>query len=266
MYALITGAAGGLGRAFAAECASRGYDLMLTDVNAPGLEAVRQGLVRQYGVTVHALRCDSTSQADVESLMDYARREYISLDLLLNVAGLDFEGGFLTRSFEHIARILRVNIEATLRVTHRALKLRRKGFPFYIVFVSSLASMYPMPLKATYAASKRFLLDFSIALGRELKDQNVSVLALCPAGLPTKEDCIRAIEAQGFWGGVTTVSVEKVARRTVTKALRGQSVYIPGFVNQIFSVTGRLLPPVAIAHFLLRRWRHAQKKWLTVPG
>ncbi len=76
----------------------------------------------------------------------------IRFDMLLNVAGVDYEGGFLERGRKDIVRIVSLNNEATLRITHAVLSRRREGRPFSLVFVSSLASMYPMPLKATYAA------------------------------------------------------------------------------------------------------------------
>jgi uncharacterized protein len=57
-----------------------------------------------------------------------------------------------------------------------------------------------MPVKATYAASKRFLLDWSLALQEELRDQDVSVTVLCPALMPTTPETVKAIDAQG-WAG-----------------------------------------------------------------
>lgn len=263
MFALITGAAGGLGRAFAAECAARGYDLLLTDLNSSVLDTVRQGLLRQYDVIIHTFCCDMTRDEDVAALGAYAQDHQIFLDMLLNVAGLDYEGGFTQRSFAQISGILRVNIEATLRVTYQALALRRRNSRFYVVFVSSLAALYPMPLKATYAASKRFLLDFSIALGQELKAQDVRILSLCPAGLPTTQESLRGIAAQGFWGSVTTNQLERVVHRTISRVQRGCKVYIPGLLNRTFSVLGKLLPPGLIARIVYTRWQSAQKQWLT---
>jgi short-subunit dehydrogenase len=204
-----------------------------------------------------------TRDEEVLELVRYALENGIRLDMLLNVAGLDYEGGFTARRFDQIAVILRVNIEATLRVTHEALALRRPGSPFYVVFVSSLASMVPMPLKATYAASKRFLLDFSIALGQELKDLDIRVLSLCPAGLPTTETSIRGIAAQGFWGSVTTNKLERVVRRTLDRVMDGRRVYIPGLLNRVIGFAGKLLPPCFVARILYVRWSCAQRQWLT---
>ena len=63
MHVLITGAAGGLGRALAVECARRGYRLFLTDRNAQALCHIQDGLCRQFGVQVTAVPCDLTDSA-----------------------------------------------------------------------------------------------------------------------------------------------------------------------------------------------------------
>ena len=164
----------------------------------------------------------------------------------------------------HIALMIKLNIEATLRITQEILNRRNDQGKFYLVFVASLASLYPMPLKATYAASKRFLYDFSIALGEELKAKHVSVLSLCPGGLPTTEEAIRCIQVQGFWGELTTNRLEGVAARTISKVLQGKKIYIPGTTNKIFSVLGNFIPSTSIAKLLFKRWSQAQNQWLSV--
>lgn len=262
MNVLITGACGGLGRALSGECARRGYNLFLTDVDGSKLAALRSGIERQHDVLVATRSCDLTRDEEVAAMLEDTDRCGFRFDMLLNVAGIDYEGGFMDRGRANILSIVSLNIEATLRITHAILERRRTGDRFYIVFVSSLASMYPMPLKATYAASKRFLLDFSIALGMELQASNVKVMALCPAGLPTTAESIRGIAAQGFLGNITTCGLEGVARKTITHALRGSGIFIPGFVNKMIRALGLLLPSRVVASLILARWNGAQKKWL----
>jgi len=257
MNVLITGAGGGLGRVFAMECARRGYDLFLTDISMPALEAIKIGVTRRYDVSVRTEVCDLTDPAAVRSMLDRVALTGLEFDMLLNVAGLDFEGGFTERSSMEISSIININIEATLNLTHEILERRRENNPFYIVFVSSLASMYPMPLKACYAASKRFLYDFGYALGSELAPSGVSVTTLCPAGIATTEESIAAIDAQGFWGGLTTNPVETTVRRTITKALHGRRVYIPGVLNWTLSAAGKLLPRATITWVIRSRWQKA---------
>ncbi len=186
--------------------------------------------------------------------------------MFLGVAGVDFEGGFTARGCDQILDIVNINITATLRVTHAALAHRDKDDKFSVILVSSLASQYPLPLKATYAASKRFLLDFSIALRQELRDKNVNVFALCPGGLATTQQAISGIAAQGFMGRITTVSLPTVARKTITKVLRGKATYTPGFINRVLALFAKILPKSLIARFLYNRWSVAQQKWLDVQA
>lgn len=262
MNVIITGASGGLGRVLATECALRGYNIFLTDINQTGLLSLKQGLERQFKVCIAAKACDLTKAESVDELMSLIDLHDIRFDMLINVAGIDFEGGFLGQERENITKIIALNNQATLRITHDILLRRRAYKQFTLVFVSSLASMYPMPLKATYAASKRFLLDFALALRQELKNQNATVLTLCPGGLVTTKEAMCGIAAQGFWGNATTNSLEIVARKTIDHALQGKSIYIPGLLNRILSFLGKIIPRSWVASLIYLRWNKAQVKWL----
>lgn len=262
MNVFITGAAGGLGRAMAVECGKRGYNMFLTDVNNDGLRRMKTGLERQFGVTVTAKACDLTDPGSVDRLLSVIDENGIRFDMLLNIAGVDFEGGFLSRDREHVVKIVTLNDAGTLRITHAILERRRQERHFTAVFVSSLASMFPMPLKATYAASKRFLLDFATSLRQELKDKNANVLVLCPAGMVTTRETAEAIAAQGFWGDITTNPLEVVARKTLDRALSGKAIYIPGGLNRVLSALGKIVPRTWIAGIVYRRWNLSQQKWL----
>ncbi|MDD5018258.1 MAG: SDR family NAD(P)-dependent oxidoreductase, partial [Eubacteriales bacterium] len=68
MIVLITGAAGGLGRAMASECARRGYTLFLTDIDETRLSGIQRGITRRYGTAVHMKACDLTSVDSVVAL------------------------------------------------------------------------------------------------------------------------------------------------------------------------------------------------------
>jgi short-subunit dehydrogenase len=259
-YVLISGATGGLGKAFAVECASRGYDLYLTDLHAEPLAVLEAALRRTYDVEVRSRACDLAESTQRASLFEALRAERVRFWALVNVAGTDHEGLFCEQSREQIRAILRLNIEGALELTHAALGLRDPAAPFRIINVASLAAFYPMPHKATYAASKRFLLDFSRALGEELAGDGVTVTALCPAGLPTTPECLAAISAQGFMGQLTTQNTGSVAAGTLDAALRGRPLYIPGRINRLLAALGGLIPPAVVAHFVGRRWKAARER------
>lgn len=257
---VISGAAGGLGKAFAVECASRGWDLFLTDLRQEPLEMLAEGLRNAYGVRVMVQPCDLTDVAARNALFEGIRAQGLRFWMLINVAGLDYEGLFYEQTRQQIRTILRLNIEGTLEMTHALLEHRDPMAAFRIINVASLAAFYPMPVKATYAASKRFLLDFSLALREEVRELGATVTVLCPAGMPTTRECIEAIEVQGWMGQVTTQNTGAVAAQTIDCALKGRVLVIPGLLNSILQTLGGLLPPAWIAALINNRWRAAREK------
>ncbi len=257
---MISGAAGGLGKAFAVECASRGWDLYLTDLRAEALDTLAGSLRAAYGVRVLQRACDLTDPSSRTALYEHLRAEHHSFWAVINVAGLDYEGLFYEQSRQQIRAILRLNIEGTLETTHALLELRDPLQPFRILNVASLAAFYPMPVKATYAASKRFLLDFSLALREEVRELGATVTVLCPAGLPTRPDTIEAIEAQGWIGLLTTRNIGGVAAEALDAALLGKAVVIPGWINQVLRVLGSLAPDALVARLIAGRWKQAHRK------
>jgi hypothetical protein len=76
--------------------------------------------------------------------------------------------------------------------------------------------------------------------------------------MPTTEECMRAIFAQGFWGWATTVDPYRVARTTLKKALRGRRIYIPGFINRWLQALSTLVPTLSKVKYVARRWTRSQ--------
>jgi uncharacterized protein len=256
---IITGAAGGLGKAFAVECARRGWDLYLTDLDCSRLAMLADGLDRTYGISVLYRESDLMDPASRSELFQALQEERLRFRGLINVAGLDVEGSFKERTREELRGIIRLNVEGTLEVTHTILDRIDPMLPFWIITVSSLAAFFPIPVKATYAASKRFLLDFSMALRDEIKTRVATITVLCPAGLPTTPSAIEGVEAQGLLGQLTTRNVGWVARLTVDRALQGRRVVIPGWINQFMRWGGGLVPAAVLSGLLGRRWRSARQ-------
>ncbi len=259
-YVLITGATGGLGKAFAMECAERGWNLLLTDIEASRLEKLKAGIKGLFDITVVYKECDLTNDVSRQKLWSFIEEKELIFHFLINVAGLDYEGSFNERTVEELDTIIRLNINGTTVMTSKIMKYRNPQNPSRIINVSSLAAYYPMPVKATYAASKRFILDFSLAIGEELKQDSVSVTVLCPGGMPSREDVIESIKSQGLIGILSTKNVGWIASKTIDCALRGKKVYIPGFFNVLLRIAGSLIPAGIVTRIIAERWYAARKK------
>lgn len=257
-YLMITGATGGLGSAFVLEAARRGYNLLLTDRTPEG-ESFAGRLAEKFNIEAIYRPCDLADDKSREALLSGLKKDGYRFWGLINVAGLDNEGGFLERNRAQILKILQINILATMDITHGILPLRDPDQRFRLINVCSMAGFYPMPFKATYAASKRFLLDFSRALREEIKSFG-SVTALCPSGMPTTVECMRSMFAQGFWGLATSMAPEDVARITMKAALRGRFVVIPGWINQLIHALSSLVPQAMATKYVAKRWAAARAK------
>lgn len=257
-YLLITGATGGLGSAFVYDCARRGYNLFLTDMRED-VNGYADYVSRTFNVEAHARTCDLTSLQSRSEFFAAIKAEGRRFWGLINVAGTDYEGAFIERSRDQILQLIHLNVEATVDMTHEIVKFRDPDKKFMLVNVCSLAAISPMPYKATYAATKRFLLDFSRAIREEIKDFG-TVTALCPAGLPTTHETMERIFAQGFWGKITTEDTRMVARKTIDHALKGHAVYIPGWINQTMQFLSGMLPVSLTTRLVGNRWRTAQQE------
>lgn len=255
---MITGATGGLGTAFVLEAAKRGFDLFLTDL-APDKVGFAERLSEKFNISVVYKACDLASDTSRTEFLEEVKQSGMKFWGLINVAGLDHEGVFLEKKRAQILKILQVNILATMDLTHEILALRDSERTFRLVNVCSMAGFYPMPFKATYAASKRFLLDMSRALHEEIKSFG-TVTALCPAGMPTTLENMRSMFAQGFWGLATSKLPEDVARMTLKAALKGRSLVLPGWINQWIHAFSSLVPQTIATKYVAKRWSVARAK------
>lgn len=257
--ALVTGAGGGLGGAFALEAARRGWDLILVDLPGTDLADVGRRLSRVYKVESRCFEMDLSDAGARRDLADWIRDQGVELALLVNCAGTGCCCSFHEAPRERIGAIVDVNLQGTVQLTHLLLpQLIRQG-KATVINVSSLSAYYPMPSMAVYAASKAFLLNFSLALRGELASKGVRVSALCPAGMITSRELADQVAAQGFFGRITTVETERVAAIAVRAALRGRAVIIPGVANRILRIAGSLVPQAIVIRILRARWRRAER-------
>jgi meso-butanediol dehydrogenase / (S,S)-butanediol dehydrogenase / diacetyl reductase len=179
---VVTGAAGGLGRATALRLAREEASLVLTDVDPAGLHAVEND-VRLLGARVVSLPGDATDPALHARLVDLAVSSFGAIDVLCNVAGLLGPGTIEGLDRAAFDRVMHVNCLAQmLAIQHAAPHLRKsKGA---IVNVSSVGALVGLPLMSLYCASKAAVVGMTRAVAAELAP-NVRCNALCPGGIDT---------------------------------------------------------------------------------
>lgn len=252
-YTLITGAAGGLGRGFTLECVKREHNLLLTDVSEDRLNDLRDYINLSGDETeVQIYPCDLTDIKQRKGLFEYIESNNLHINMALNIAGLDYEGLIESLSSENVATMCRLNLESTYDI-NRYIMTNCTDEKYYIINTASLGGFYPMPYKALYAASKSAIIQFSLALREEAMGKG-NILALCPAGLRTTPELCKKIDSQGFMGKITTIDIDKVAKKTMNRMYKNQPIFVPGYINRVMLFISSIIPRTIRAKIIHKRW------------
>jgi len=189
--ALITGASSGIGAAFADRLAHDGYDLILVARRRERLEAIAEHLRREEAVGVDVLVADLTDRADL-LLVERAAAETMSLEMLVNCAGVAGYMPFVTLPPDQAEAMIALHVIAPTRLTRAALpRMIARGRGAVINVSSGLAFSAsvpspPLPQRAVYAAAKSYINTFTEILASELQGTGVRVQALCPGIVRTE--------------------------------------------------------------------------------
>lgn len=249
--ALVTGASSGIGEQFACALAARGFNLLLTARRQALLDALRERLVREYGVNVTCIPCDLCDPAQVDALIEQALA--MEIGLVISNAGYGVpKGTYLSSSVAALEAMYRANSLSPARIAHALLPgmiaRRRGGF----IFTGSIEGDAVFPWSAGYAASKAFLHSLVQALWYEVKDAGVDVLLLAPGSTDTEAPIKQGISREQLAG---MMSPALVAEQALAKLGR-RPHFTPGAHNRLLIGLLRMLPrklAIAMAGAGMRR-------------
>jgi len=239
--ALITGAASGIGLALAQEFAKHGHNLILTSRVRSELREVAGELTSKYKVEVGTIAADLQDPNGPELLFDAICREAVLIDILVNNAGLGFRGKFWEIPIDNQMNIVRVNIEAVVRMTHLFLPQMIRRNQGRIMNTASIAGFEPGPLLAVYHASKAFVLSFTEALATELEDTKVTATALCQG--PTDTDFFPKagmMDTKAFQKA-HVMAPQEVAELAYKGLMRGDRTIVAGGANKALTFARRFM-------------------------
>lgn len=176
--ALITGAAGGLGQAFAKRLAQDGANIVLVDVN-PCDETAK--VVEAAGGKAMPAICDVTSEESIAYLAVEVDRAFGRCDILINNAGIYPIQPFETLSFADWKRVMALNLDAVFLMSRAFVPgMKRRGWGRVINVSSSTFNMVASGY-THYIASKGGVVGFTRALATEMANHGVTVNAIAPS-------------------------------------------------------------------------------------
>lgn len=241
--ALVTGAGSGIGRCMARRLAELGYRLILAGLDPAKLEAAAEELHEQYGLAAEVIPIDLARPEAAHELFERVQALGREVDVLVNNAG-----AFSFRD------ILQTPVEPDRknplppRPDHdpdlSAVRHRNgpRGCGGHILNMASYSLWMPWPGLALYSASKSYLRGFSVAFAKEVREQNIRVTAVCPAGVATDLYGLPPRwQRIGLRLGVL-ITPDSCARRALKALWRGRRCCVPGWWNRLFIPFCRLMP------------------------
>jgi hypothetical protein len=253
-WALVTGASVGIGAALARELAGRGAKLVLTARRRERLEALAAEL-NAKGTETRVVVADLADPAAPRQIHEATEGAGLTIDLLVNNAGLGQFGAFCANDPEQDARQVRVNCEAVVRLSRLFVPHmveRRRG---WVLVVASTASFQPIPYLSVYAATKVFDRFFAQGLAAEVARSGVKVTALCPG--TTESEFFEVAHASHFRDRGLQPTAE-VARLAIDALARGQRTILPKTRNRWVALLVRFLPATWVTSFIEKAARPAE--------
>ena len=243
MYALVTGASRGIGRALALTLAQRGYDLLLVARSADQLAALAQEIGDRHQRQARVLATDLAAPAAAKTVAAWVAQQTAELAVLANNAGYGLWGRFEQLSLAEQQNMLQLNMALPVALTHALLPALHRAPRGYVLNVASTAAYQAVPSLTLYAASKAFLLSFSRGLRYELKTSNVSVSCLSPGATATSfaDRAGMGAELQATANKVS-MTAEAVAEAAVAGLLAGEAEIIPGVLNKVSAGLTSVVP------------------------
>ncbi len=239
--ALITGGAGGIGKALARRLLGAGASVALWDLDPTALEIARRELSGLGPVRTQAL--DLTDRSALAEAASRLRREAGEVDLLDNNAGVAFSGDFLSCPEESLLKTVEVNLNAVMWCTREFLPAMIRRGSGHVVFMSSAAGLLGVPGLAVYSATKHAVIGLAESVRQELAREGhkgIGWTIVCPSFVKT-----------GMFEGVRPprlvpwLSPEEVAEAVFEAVLKNRlTVRIPFMVRILPALKGLSGPRV----------------------
>ena len=271
VYALVTGAASGMGRIYAQRLAQKGYSLVLVDINENGLfetERIVKGEIAssddipasvKVGFKVLVVTQDLSAMDAADHVYERTETEGCKVEVLVNNAGVMYCQGIAETSERMLRLIMMVHMNTPLMLCRKyvgAMKERGRG---YILNISSLAAWMSWPGIGMYGNTKRFVRDYSRELRIECQKTGVSVTnayfgAVDTPLIPLK-DSLRKL-ARGL---AVMIRPEKAVDRALRATFRRRRGTMPGLLNKIFWPFIVIMPDCLLG-WIYRKVKHILMK------
>jgi NAD(P)-dependent dehydrogenase (short-subunit alcohol dehydrogenase family) len=249
---IVTGAASGIGRAIAEQCAAAGASVLLTDV-VDEVNTVAEGI----GDNAQAMHVDVSDRDQVAAAVDKVVAEHGSLDFIFNNAGVAIFGEVEEVTLDHWDKIVDVNLKGVAYGVKLAYDQMVKQGSGHIINTASVAGLIPVPLQTHYVATKHAVVGLGKTLAIESVEHNVHVTTFCPGFISTgmmDNNTLRGtmdVPDARKLVPVPAMSADKAVANLLTGVAKKKSIVITPFYGRIGWWLERFSPRLAMAQHRL---------------
>jgi uncharacterized protein len=250
--AIVTGASSGIGAGIARELAGRGYGVTLVARREDRLRALAAELSAQ--VRVEVIACDVADPQQRARLFDTVAERGLTVDIMVNNAGIGTVGALIDSTVEAEIAQVRVNVEAVIDLTTRAVQQmvpRRRGA---ILNVGSGSGFIPTPGQAGYAGTKAFTYIYGEGLRGELAGTGVTIATVCPG--PVRTEFLDAAGVADDAIGMPAfmyMTARDVARIGIHALEKDRGTVVPGLPTRIVTAIAQMIPNRILVPLLARQ-------------
>lgn len=244
--AIVTGASGGIGKAFTKRMLQEEVDeIWAIARNQEKLIALKEEL----GNKIVTISKDLTKSTEIRSIGEMLEDQKPVIVYLINNAGIAKMGSYQDFTLEEVEATVRINCSAPVVLSTLCIPYMRSGSR--ILNISSASSFQPLPYLNLYAATKAFERSYSRSLNVELKGTGITSTAVCPSWVDTdllmKECNGEKIKFTGL------VSSDRVAMTALKDARRGKDMSVCTLYVKCMHVTAKLLPQKMVMNTWVRK-------------
>ena len=207
---IVTGGAGGIGKAAVEALSERGANVLFTYLRHE--ERAQQMIERlaEKGKTIRCMRVDCRESGSVKGFVRSILREYGRIDVVINNAGIRRDRSLLYMSEEEWIDVVDTNLTGAFYFTRACVPYFLKQKSGRIINISSISGLSGLTGQANYSASKAGLVGFTKALAKELAPYGVSVNAIAPGAVET--DMLKGLSASYLEELTRTVPMKRMCR------------------------------------------------------
>lgn len=238
--ALITGASSGLGVQYAKTIIE-----LFPSLDEIWLVARRKDRLEKFAeehkeVDIRPVALDLSQNSSYEELNQLLGEKNVNIEILVNNAGFERPGAFVSMSESDILSMIDLNVKGFTMVNRTCLPCMKAGS--IGIMTCSISSFCPVPNQAVYSASKIYVRYLSRALREEVGKDGINILAMCPGNMDTEMNPKGGTSQSDKVDKLPFLDMRKITRKSIDLARKGHALYTPGIFYKAYRLAAKILP------------------------